>query len=78
MSCYEGRCKIPDDTINQDIADTEKEINNFSDELEILNRNPADNELRIYMTMGKISDREGFIKKLKSIFSYRKNQEVEK
>ena len=62
---------IPDSEINRDISDTQKEIDDYSDELRVLERNPVDNKVRIYFLGGRISQRETFIKKLNDLLSSR-------
>jgi len=63
---------IPTEEINQDIKDTQKEVDDFRDEKDVLMRNPQENKLRIYMLEGKINQEEAFIKKLYIILSERK------
>ncbi len=62
---------IPDSQVKQDISDTQREIDDYSDELQVLERNPIDNKVRIYMLGGRISHREAFIKKLNELLSCR-------
>ena len=62
---------ITDSEINRDISDTQKEIDDYSDELRVLERNPVDNKVRIYFLGGRISQRETFIKKLNDLLSSR-------
>ena len=62
---------IPTAEIEQDIIDTEKEIKDYQDELDVLMRNPSENKVRIYLNEGKISQRQLFIEKLKKILSER-------
>ena len=66
---------IPTSEIITDVADTEREIQDFQDEKDILMRNPHDNKVRIYMLEGKISQREEFIKKLNKILEDRKTEQ---
>ena len=40
--------------VNQDITDTQREIDNYRDELQVVERNPAENKVQIYMLQGKI------------------------
>lgn len=54
--------------------DTQKEIDQYSEELKVLMRNPVDNKLEIYIRSGKISSREDFNSKLRQILEYRKKQ----
>ncbi len=62
---------IPTSEINKDVLDTQKEIDDLRDENEILNRNPVENKVRIYMNEGRIIKREKFIEKLNSILEHR-------
>ncbi len=68
---YEQLSHIPDSEVKNDIAVTKKEVENFKDELQILERNPVENRLRIYMITGKIMQREEFIKNLRRLFTCR-------
>ena len=63
---------ISNETILQDIVDTEREIKDKSDELEILVRNRHEHKVRIYMLEGGISSRQDFVRDLKAILEYRK------
>jgi len=56
------------------VFDTQKEIDQYSEELKVLMRNPVDNKLEIYIRSGKISSREDFNSKLRQILEYRKKQ----
>jgi hypothetical protein len=69
---------IPTDEITQDIKDTEGEIKDYNDELEILMRNPPQNRLRIYMIEGHIIRHEELIKKLNRIINFRKGVRYER
>lgn len=62
---------IPDSEIKQDIADTQREIDDYNDELRVLERNPVENKLRIYLLSGRIIHREDFIGKLEDLLSRR-------
>ena len=62
---------IPTSEVLQDINDTQKEIDNYRDEKEVLMRNPQSNRLRIYMIDGQISQREQFINQLNEIIKER-------
>lgn len=55
---------IPTNEIERDVADTQREIDNYQDEKEVLMRNPQENKVRIYMLEGKISQRQAFVDKL--------------
>ena len=60
--------------IKQDLVDTQREINNYREELEILMRNPQENKVRMYLLKGRINQREVFIKILNKILSKRKKK----
>lgn len=66
---------IPTNDIEQDIADTKIEIDDYQDEKQILMRNPQGNKVRIYMLEGNIRQRQDFINKLSQILDYRKQEE---
>ena len=68
---YEKNAHIPDSEIKQDISDTQKEINDYRDESRVLERNPIENKVRIYMLRGRIGQRETFIEKLNDLLSCR-------
>ena len=57
--------------VNQDITDTQREIDNYRDELQVVERNPAENKVQIYMLQGKIHKREEFIEGLIAILAGR-------
>ena len=62
---------IPTEEIEQDIKDTQNEIDDYQDEKDILMRNPQDNRARIYSLEGKISKREDFINNLNKLLEQR-------
>jgi len=64
---------IPIEIITRDILDTDKEIKDLSDELDILRRNPVENKVRIFFLEGNILKLQDFIKDLNDILIYRKN-----
>lgn len=66
---------IPNAEIEQDIRDTEAEIKDYQDELDILERHPQENKVRIYMLGGRISNHQNFCKQLNEILEYRKQRE---
>jgi len=68
---------IPTAEVNQDILDTQKEIDDYSDEKDILMRNPLENKVRIYFLEGKISQRQDFIKKLETLLKEREEEKQE-
>lgn len=65
-------CTIPDQEVELDIAETERECKDFKDELDVLDRNPHENKLRIFFLRGKIGQRQEFIAKLKKLLQWRK------
>lgn len=65
---------IPTGTVENDLADTQRELTDYQDELKILMRNPTDNKVRIYMLTGKIARHEDFINRLGQILEYRKTK----
>jgi len=65
---------IPTTEIEQDIRDTEREIKDKQDELEVLMRNPTENKVRIYTLNGGISSRRDFVSKLKDVLEYRRKE----
>jgi hypothetical protein len=65
-------CEIDTKEIESDISITQKEIDTYNRELSILRENPVENRLSIYLTEGKVSKREEFIKSLSKILEYRK------
>ena len=73
---FDKNAHIPDTEIKQDIGDTQKEIDDYNDELRVLERNPVENKVRIYLLGGRISQRETFIKELKGILSCRSTNET--
>jgi len=72
-----GNAHIPSSEIKKDIADTQKEIDDYQDELCVLERNPVENKVRIYMLSGRIGQRGEFITKLNGILSHR-TKEIKK
>lgn len=62
---------IATNTIIEDIEDTQREIKDMEDEKEVLERNPQDNKVRIYMLKGGILRRKQFIDDLDEILDYR-------
>lgn len=75
MDIIEGikNCKISTEEIKSDIADTQKEIDQYENEISVLIKDRHGNRLDIYMREGKVSARKDFINKLKSILEYREN-----
>lgn len=65
---------IPTSEVEQDLRDTEREIKDFRDELQILMRKPQENRVRIYFLEGKINSRRVFCQKINEILEYRKRQ----
>jgi hypothetical protein len=66
-------CTVPTEEILQDIEITQREINNYRDEVSVLSRNHMENRTRIYLNEGKIAKREEFIKNLREIIAYRES-----
>lgn len=64
---------IPTHEIEQDISDTQNEIDQYQRELDALVGDRQGNRLAIYMREGKISRRKAFIDNLNSILKYRKS-----
>lgn len=60
--------------MEQDVKDTQEEIDQFEKELEVLQKNPVDNKLKIFFTEGKISIRKDFINDVTLLVEYRKSQ----
>lgn len=63
---------IPTNEIEQDIAETQREIDQYQKELDALVSDRFGNKLAIYMREGKISQRKEFISNLQSILDYRR------
>ena len=66
---------ITDNEVNQDLIDTEREVKDFQDELEVLKRNPQANRVRIYILEGIISSHNELIEKLNQLLKFRKTSE---
>ena len=62
---------IPTEEILKDIQDTQEEIDNLNEERSVLEKNPKENKVRLYFIQGNISQRVGFINKLKEILKLR-------
>jgi hypothetical protein len=76
MALTDEKCKqndnIPTSDIEFDIAETQREIDQFQKELDALIGDRQGNKLAIYMREGKISQRTEFVSNLNSILEYRK------
>jgi hypothetical protein len=76
MALTDEKCKqndnIPTSDIEFDIAETQREIEQFQKELDALIGDRQGNKLAIYMREGKISQRTEFVSNLNSILKYRK------
>jgi len=76
MALTDERCKqndnIPTSEIEFDIAETQREIDQYQKELDAFMGDRQGNKLEIYMREGKISQRKAFISNLNSILEYRK------
>lgn len=64
---------ISTSVIEQDISDTQQEIDDFNTEKTVLEKNPVENKLRIYMLEGNIGKHQIFINKLNGILEQRKS-----
>jgi hypothetical protein len=60
--------------IEQDLRDTEREMKDCRDELDVLIRNRQGNRVRIYYIEGRLSSRERVCEKMREILEYRKRQ----
>ncbi len=71
------KCKQNDNVLTsviiQDINDTQREIDQFQNELDALMGDTQSNKLAIYMREGKISKRKEFVIDLNSILEYRRD-----
>jgi len=65
---------IPDEEVRQDIKDSEREIRDMQDELNVLMRNPPQHKVRIYFLEGGLSQRRRFVEKLQQILEYREQR----
>jgi len=76
MALTDEKCKqndnIPTSDIEFDIAETQREIEQFQKELDALIGDRQGNKLAIYMREGKISQRTEFVSNLNFILEYRK------
>ena len=72
MGKYKQNDNKPTIEIEQDIAETQREIDQYQNELDALMGDMQGNRLGIYMREGKISKRKEFISDLNSILEYRK------
>ena len=63
---------IPTNQIEQNIKDTEREIEQYQKELDALIGDRQGNKLAIYMREGKIIQRKEFVDNLNSILNYRR------
>ena len=76
MALTDEICKqnenISTSDIEMDIAETQREIDQYQKELDALIGDMQGNKLAIYMREGKISKRTEFISNLNSILKYRK------
>ena len=76
MALTDEKCKqnenIPTSDIEMDIAETQREIDQYQKELDALIGDRQGNKLAIYMREGKIYKRTEFVSNLNSILEYRK------
>ena len=68
----ESNNHIPTTEIERDLLETESELKDYRDELEILQRHPQENKVRIYLLKGRCLIRQDFCDSLKEILEYRK------
>jgi len=75
MALTDEKCKQNDNIltyeIELDIKDTQREIDQYQNELDALIGDRQGNRLAIYMREGKINNRREFVSNLKSILEYR-------
>lgn len=64
-------CEQDDAIIIMDIADTQREIDQYQRELEAFAGDKQKNRTAIYLAEGNITKREEFIKQLRLILEYR-------
>ena len=62
---------IPTEEVKEDLRLTEQEAKDLQDQLDILNKNPIDNKMEIYLKQGKLAKRKEFITLLKDILKLR-------
>ena len=62
---------IPTEEVKEDLRLTEQEAKDLQDQLDILNKNPIDNKMEIYLKQGKLAKRKEFITLLKDILKER-------
>jgi len=62
-------------TIEQDIIDTQREIDTHIKLVEVQRRYPIDNKTEIYMNEGHISNKQSFVRDLDSILKWRKDND---
>jgi len=76
MALTDEKCKQNDNIltseVEMDIAETQREIDQYQKELDALIGDRQGNKLAIYMREGKISKRKEFVSNLNSILEYRK------
>jgi archaellum component FlaC len=76
MALTDEKCKQNDNIstteIEQDINETQREIDQYQKELNALMGDRQGNKLAIYMREGKILQRKEFVSNLNSILEYRK------
>jgi peptidoglycan hydrolase CwlO-like protein len=73
----EQNANIATSVIEEDIRDTQEEIDSFREEVEVLYKNPQRNKMNIFVAEADISTREKFISKLNDILAYRERKKKE-
>jgi hypothetical protein len=64
---------VTDEELQNDIEDIQRENKNYSDEKDILMRNPSQNKLRIYMLEGRILANDEQLQHLLNLKNFRNN-----
>jgi hypothetical protein len=67
---------VSDDVVKADIEDIERENKNYSDERDVLMRNPQQNKVRIYMLEGKILANIGQLEQLQTLMRLREESAI--
>ena len=60
--------------VEQDLVETQKELDQFEDEYRVLSKDPYRNKVALYMLSGNISKRKEFIYKVTQIRDYLKSK----
>jgi hypothetical protein len=67
---------VSDDEVKADIEDIERENKNYSDERDVLMRNPQQNKVRIYMLEGKKLANIGQLEQLQTLMRLREESAI--